>query len=101
MKAIMLVSGNGAMVILTSHGSATEPALLDKLAGKGIAKFIAFDVPMELAKERYGGHFDVVMQDLHETNDLRILDYNGARAFDLFTFDELFGPVYYEKSDAA
>jgi len=101
MKAIMLISGNGALVILTSHASATEPSLLDKLHAKGIDKFIAFDVPMDLAKQRYGGHFEVVMQDLHETNDLRILDYNGSRAFALFTFDELYGPTYYEGQKAA
>jgi len=101
MKAIMLISGNGALVILTSHAAVTEPSLLDKLHSKGIDKFIAFDVPMEMAKERYGGHFDVVMQDLHETNDQRILDYNGARAFKLFMFDEMYGPTYYEGPEGA
>ncbi len=101
MKAIMLLSGNGALMILTSYDSATEAALLDKLAAKGIDKFIAFDVPLELAKERYGGHFDVVMHDLHESNDLRILDYNGARAFSLFSFAELSEPTFHETLKAA
>ncbi|MCU7805906.1 MAG: cytosolic protein [Candidatus Thiodiazotropha sp. (ex Lucinoma annulata)] len=44
---------------------------------------------MELAKERYGGHFVVVANDLHETDDLKVLDYNGERAFRLFSFAEL------------
>jgi len=100
MKAILLLSGSGALTILTSHQSVTEPALLNKLADKGIDKFLAFELPLELTKERYGGHFDVVLHDLHEANDLRILDTNGARAFDLFTFDELKGPIFYEKPHA-
>ncbi len=100
MKAILLLSGSGALAILTSHQSVTEPALLNKLADKGLDKFVAFELPLELTKERYGGHFDVVLHDLHETNDLRILDTNGARAFDLFTFDELESPIFYEKPHA-
>lgn len=89
MKTFLLMTGNGPLMILTSHGSIENPILLDKLLAKGIDKFIAFEAPLDLAKQRYGGHFNVVANDLHETNDLRILDYNGDRAFKLFTFSEL------------
>lgn len=92
MKAIMLLTGEGALVILTSYSSATDHGLLKKLEAKGIDKFIAHDIPLDLAKERYGQHFTVVSQDLHETDDLRVLDYSGSRAFKLFSFQEL-GPV--------
>jgi hypothetical protein len=80
------------MVILTTHSSPTDPALLAKLAGKGIDKFIAHEIPIELAEERYGQHFAAVAQDLRQTDDLRVLDYSGNRAFRLFGFSEL-GPV--------
>jgi len=76
-------------MILTSHGSIENSILLEKLMAKGIDKFIAYEVPVDLAKERYGWHFNVVANDLHETDDLRILDYNGDRAFRLFSFSEL------------
>jgi hypothetical protein len=46
-------------------------------------------VPFDLAKQRYGGHFNIVANDLHETDDLRVLDYNGDRAFNTFNFSEL------------
>ena len=92
MKAIMLMSGSGPVVVLTSYDSATDPALVERLAAKGIGKFLAYEVPLELAKERYGGHYQIVTNNLHETDDLRVLDYNGNRAFDLFRFDEL-GPL--------
>src|SRR5210317_2221697 len=89
MKSFLLMTGSGPLNILTSHGSIENPILLDKLLAKGIDKFIAFEVPYELARQRYGGHFNVVANDLHETDDLRILDYNGDRAFRMFTFSEL------------
>jgi len=99
MKVIMLLTGGGPMVILTSFPSATDVGLLKKLEYKGIDKFIAYDIPLDLAKQRYGTHFAVVAGDLHETDDLRVLDYNGARAFKLFRFAELGQPSLHE-SDA-
>ena len=52
MNAVMIFTGTGAMVILTSHKSVTDPALVEKLAHKGIDKFIAFELNLNLAKER-------------------------------------------------
>ena len=92
MKAMMLITGSGPLVILTSHDSVTNPALLEKLRAKGIERFFAHEIPLDLAKERYGGHFITVLNDLRETDDLRVLDYNGERAFGLFRLDEL-GPM--------
>ncbi len=91
MKAIMLITGSGPVVILTSYDSVTEPKLLEKLKAKGIERFIAHEIPVDLAKQRYGGHFQTVLTDLKESDDLRVLDYNGERAFALFRLDEL-GP---------
>ncbi len=93
MKTVMLFTGSGPVVILTSHDSVTDPALLEKLKAKGIERFFAYDLPLDVAKERYGGHFQTVLSDLHETDDLRVLDYNGERAFALFRLDELGPPV--------
>jgi len=89
MKTFLLMTGNSPLMILTSHGSIENSILLDKLLVKGIDKFIAYEVPIDLARQRYGGHFNVVANDLHETDDLRILDYNGNRAFGLFRFSEM------------
>lgn len=96
MKAIMLITGSGPLVILTSHDSVTNPALLEKLRAKGIERFFAHEIPLDLAKERYGGHFITVLNDLHETDDLRVLDYNGERAFGLFRLDELGAMITYD-----
>jgi hypothetical protein len=60
---------------------ALAPALIAKLKTKGIRKFVAFDIPLELAKQRYANHFVVVAHDLHEADDLRVLDFDGQHAF--------------------
>ena len=101
MKVAMLFTGSGPIVILTSHDSVTAPKLLEKLEAKGIERFLAYEIPLELAKTRYGGHFKTVMNDLYETDDLRVLDYNGERAFALFGLDELGSPVVYEPKPRA
>ena len=89
MNSFLLMTGSGPLMILTSHTSIEDDSLLEKLLVKGIDKFIAYKVPDDLARERYGGHYNVVANDLHETDDLRVLDYNGERAFRLFNFAEL------------
>ncbi|MES9823936.1 MAG: hypothetical protein ABW127_05845 [Candidatus Thiodiazotropha endolucinida] len=101
MNTFMLMTGSGPLMILTSHTSIEDPLILEKLASKGIEKFLAYEVPYDLAKKRYGGHFNVVANDLHESDDLRVLDYNGERAFKLFSFAELGSPVVHETSGSS
>jgi hypothetical protein len=45
---------------------------------------------------RYGMHFDIVARSLAETDDLRVLDFDGSRAFRLFGFGEMSEPVAHE-----
>ncbi len=96
MKAALLFTGSGPVVILTSHASLTDAALVEKLHAKGIDKFIAYEIPLDTAIQRYGNHFQVVLRDLHESDDLRVLDFNGERAFRLFHLSELSNPILYE-----
>ncbi|MBM3132525.1 MAG: hypothetical protein FJZ95_05770 [Chloroflexi bacterium] len=101
MKAYFMFTASGPLVALTNMDAITHPRALEKLAAKGITKFVANEIPVELAQARYGHHFDIVSQDLHETDDLRILDYNGQRAFTNFHFSELGKPIYYESEKIA
>lgn len=96
MKAYMLMTASGPIVILTSHASILDDTLTKKLAAKGIGKFVAYEIPIGLAEQRYGTHFSVVRGDLRETDDLRVLDEDGNRAFKLFRFDELSSPLVNE-----
>ena len=96
MKAALLFTASAPLVILTSQTSLTAPPILEKLSAKGVNKFIAYELPLETAQQRYGHHFQVVLQDTHETDDLRVLDDNGQRAFQLFQFEELGEPIMHE-----
>ncbi|MBN2159462.1 MAG: cytosolic protein [Spirochaetes bacterium] len=96
MKAGLLLTGNGALMYLTSHPSHVDETLVGKFKSKGITKFIAYEVPVDEARRRYGGHFEAVVSDLKETDDLRILDYDGSRAFGMFSFKELGQPYIHE-----
>jgi hypothetical protein len=96
MKCYYLFTASGPLVILTSYDSIEHPKLLERLDSKGIDKFITYEMTVELAKDKYGNHFNIVRQDLHESDDLRVLDYNGQRAFKSFSFSELGEPVYHE-----
>ena len=101
MKALMMFAGSGPLVVLTSHESVTAPSLLEKLRAKGIDKFIAYEISAALAEQRYGGHFQVVERDLRESDDLRVLDFNGERAFRLFRLSELGPPIMHEELEGA
>jgi len=96
MKAGILFTGTGPILILTSYESFLDPGLVAKLSAKGINKFIACEVPLDLVKQKYGNHFNVVMGDLRQTDDLRVLDYNGYNIFYSFSFKEMGKPVYHE-----
>ena len=99
MKAGIIFTGTGPILILTSYDSFDDPKLVDKLRIKGIDKFIACEIPVEKVKARYGNHFHVVMGDLNQTDDLRVLDYNGHNVFYSFLFSDMGEAIYHESED--
>ncbi len=96
MKSGIIFSGSGPLLILTPYNSFMEEKFVEKLRTKGVMKFIAFEVPLDMAKEKYGLHFDIIMGDLKQSDDLRVLDYNGHNIMRLFEFKRLGSPAYYE-----
>jgi len=96
MKACIIFTGTGPILALTTFPSPSDQAFIDKLATKGINKFIARELPLDLVKEKYGRHFDVVMNDVKQTDDLRVLDYNGHNVFHNFSFSVMGAPFRYE-----
>lgn len=96
MKVFLLFTGSGTMVVMTDRSQVDDRALLDVLAGKGVEKFIAYEIPVPLAKQRYGHQFEKAEHDLNAGGPLRVLDYNGERAMRLFRFGELGSPFMHE-----
>ena len=86
MKAGMIFTGTGPILILTTYNSFEDPKFIQKLQTKGIMKFISYELPMELVKKRYGGKFKAILDDVQQEDDLRVLDYNGHNVFYNFSF---------------
>ncbi|MDD5204745.1 MAG: hypothetical protein PHS17_04960 [Desulfobacterales bacterium] len=96
MKAAIIFTGTGPILILTTYEALDHPILVAKLKAKGITKYIASEVPLEKVKSSYGNHYQVVLGDLRQSDDLRVMDYNGYNVFHTFTFSEMSKPIYFE-----
>jgi len=93
MKAYIIFSGTGPILILTTYSELESPQLVDKLRHKGMEKFIAYEVPLETVQRIYGVPFEVIAKDLETTEDLRVLDFNGHHIFSRFSLAELGEPI--------
>ncbi|MBN2232994.1 MAG: hypothetical protein JW781_09285 [Deltaproteobacteria bacterium] len=93
MKAAILFTGTGPILILSSYESLDNPVFITKLESKNIKKFIMYEVPIDSCKAKYGNYYELVAQDLAETNDMRVLDYIGSHIFLNFSFAEMGDPV--------
>ena len=96
MKAGIFFTGTGPILILTSYASLNDPNLVEKLSAKRLNKFIAYEVSAEKVKEKYGLKYNMIMGDLQQTDDLRVLDYDGHHIFNSFSFKELGEPIFHE-----
>jgi hypothetical protein len=93
MKAYIVFSGTGPILILTTYPDLMDQRLVDKLIHKGIVKFIAYEVPVETVKRIYGVPFEVIATDLETNEDLRVLDFNGHHIFSRFSLADLGEPI--------
>ena len=98
MKAGIIFSGTGPILILTTYESFEDRKFIKKLAAKGIRKFIAYEVPVDQVKAQYGLHFDLVMTDVKQADDLRVMDFDGHRVFYNFSLHELGSSYLYEEA---
>mgnify|MGYP000863333740 CR=1 FL=1 len=91
MKSAILFTSTGPILIVTSFESFEDPKFLHILAIKGIDKCICFELFTQTVQARYGNHFNIVCDDLQETDDLRVVDIDGPHILSMFDFNE-FGP---------
>lgn len=99
MKAGIFFTGTGPILLLTSYEELNDSRFVEKLATKGIKKFIAFEIDTHKVKQRYGKQYQVILNDLKQTDDLRVLDYDGHHVFYNFSLNELGTPIYYDGGD--
>jgi len=96
MKAGIFFTGTGPILILTTFDSLANDKIVKKLASKGVRKFIAYEAPLDLVREKYGTYFTTIAGDLYPEDDLRVLDYDGHNVFENFCFEELGAPIFHE-----
>ena len=96
MKAGIIFTGTGPILILTTYDSFADAKLIEKLSLKGIKKFMAYEVPVEAVKKKYGQQFDAIMKDVKQSDDLRVLDFDGHKVFYSFSFADLGEPFQHE-----
>lgn len=93
MKAGLLFGQSGPILIVITYPSFDDPGLIKELKNKGIDKYLAFEVPVELCRKHYGVRFTYATEKLREKDDLEVLDYNSPRVFRTFKWEEMAGPV--------
>lgn len=101
MKAGVIMSGTGAILVLTACDSFEDPQLVQSFREKGITKYIALEVPVDLVKDRYGSHFQVTLADRKQSDVCRVIDVDGARIFRNFPLSAMGRPVCHEDAAAA
>jgi hypothetical protein len=99
MKAAMIFTGSGPILILTSFHSLEHPTLTEKLEARGITKYIAYEVPLDKVSRLYGARFSIILGDLSQTDDLRVMDIDGHHVFNSFPFEDMEAPIYHPPRD--
>ncbi len=91
MKAFVIFAVGGPILVLTKFSSVMDPQLLKKTATWG--KFIAYEVPLDSVKAAYSAHFEHILADPKQTDDLRILDTDSDQIFTNLDFKQFGMPV--------
>lgn len=91
--ALLIFTGSGPILVLSTFAGADDTRLVEKLRYKGIDKFIAYEVALDAVQERYPESFDRVARDLDDVEDVRVLDYNGHQIMANFALEELGAPL--------
>jgi hypothetical protein len=99
MKAAIIFTGSGPILVVTTCEELSDCRVLRQLAGKAGGKFLGFEVPIETVRQRYGNHFDVVCENLIESDELRVVDENGDRVLSKFRFEELGAQFQHEPAE--
>lgn len=97
MKAVIIFTGTGPILILFSFSSIDDPHFVNKLKAKGIKKFIAFEVPIDQCKDLYGYSYQDIVEDLQDKNDMRVLDFDGHHIFNNFSLKKMGSPFIFEE----
>ena len=92
-RAYLIFTGTGPILVLSTYPKLTDERLVSKLRYKGIDKFMAYEVDLEAAENRYPQAYASIIDDLQGQEDMRVLDFNGHQIMANFSLDELGDPI--------
>ena len=97
MKAAGVFTGTGPILVITSYPSIDDPNLVNKLKGKGISKFISFEVPIDQCQHIYRAKYHSTSEDLKEADGMEVLDVDGLHIFKNFSLKKAETPFVFEE----
>lgn len=92
-RSYLMFTGSGPILAISTYPKLTDERLLQKLRFKGISKFLAYQVDMDIVEEQYGQALRDISADLDGVEDLRVLDFNGHQIMANFSLDSLGDPI--------
>ena len=95
-KAFLLQTATGPVIALSRFESLNEQGLINALAKCGIKKFVAHELPLAAVQEAYCEHYQHLMTDPKESDELIILDGDGERVYNNIRLADLGKPVYFD-----
>jgi hypothetical protein len=98
MKAALIFTGSGPVLVLNPFESFQSPEFLQRLAASGVGRFIAREVSLELVQERLSTRFSAVIDGLSRGGDLRVMDVDGHRVLSSLSSKDLGPPIYFQTS---
>ena len=96
MKAVLVFSGGGPVLILSSYATVDDPRFVAKLESKGLSKYIAYEVPRERCRDLYWYRYRDIARQLERADDMRVLDFDGHHIFLNFSLEELGTRIVHE-----
>lgn len=94
MKTFLLFTQDGPILILSKSDSIQQSELPEKLPAYG--KFVSWEIPVDSIKSCYSAHFEQVLKDPKQSDDLKVIDDNGEQVFLNISFKTLGQPNYHE-----
>ncbi len=96
MRSFLVLTEQGPLLTLSADPDGLDDAVHSGLTRRGIDKYIAWEVPVETVRERYGQPFEAIASGLVAGRSLRVLDFDGHQIFSRLSLTELERSYAYE-----
>jgi hypothetical protein len=93
MRSFLVLTEQGPLLTVTAEADGADDVVHSGMTRRGIDKYIAWEVPVEMVRTRYGRPFEVIASglasDLASGRVLRVLDFDGRQIFSRLSLTEL------------